>query len=223
MPIARRTRTAITSSNKPVYMTSFVRRTHEILKMGYDRLDAPRYSKHEEEDITGELVRSIQNTLQDRTAPRWAKNFWVIDEARVYDCKRLGKRRLRIDIEIIKSQQGPRPRFRFEAKRLRDSASRRAYLGSDGLGCFLDGRYAKEDEIVGMLGYVQEDSIDAHATALERTFVDNRQRYATRDEKQWLDAGLVKRLTTYRTTHNRADGISPIVVLHTFLSFVDDS
>ncbi|MCE9526864.1 MAG: hypothetical protein K8R36_12505 [Planctomycetales bacterium] len=167
MPIARKQTVDTGSGNKPIYRTSFVRHSHEILKMGYDLLDSPTYSGHEEEDITGELVRSMRVALQSRKAPKWAKNFWAFEETRVNDPTRLGKRRLRIDIEILKSQEGPRPLFRFEAKRLRDTASRREYLGKEGLGCFLDGRYAKEDDTAGMLGYVQADTISSHAKKLD--------------------------------------------------------
>jgi hypothetical protein len=189
--------------------------------MGYDRLDAAAFWQHEEEDITGELTRSMQDALQDRAAPKWAKNFWAVEETRIPDRMRMGKRRLRIDIEIIKGQQGPRPRFRFEAKRLRDAASRREYLGDDGLGCFLHGRYARDDEIAGMIGYVQEGTVEAHATALERVLLSDPTRYSAQGCDQWMKTELVDKLITYRTEHNRRALLPPIILLHTLLSFAD--
>ena len=221
MPIARRNQTEIQSKNTPIYRSSFVCHSHEILKMGYDRLVAPAFSEHEEEAITGELTRAMLGALEDRDAPKWAKHLWVIEEARVHDPSRLGKRRLRIDIEFIWLQDGPKPRFRFEAKRLNDASSRRKYLGEDGVSCFLDGRYAKEDEIAGMLGYVQKDSIASHVTALERTLKSDQKRYAVTGDQQWTVTPIIKELTTYRTTHNRSNSLPPIVLLHTFLSFTD--
>jgi hypothetical protein len=219
MPLARETTVDTTSGNKPIYRTSFVRRSHEVLKMGYDRLDPPTHAGHKEEDITGELVRSMQDALQDRSAPRWARNFWTVEETRVHDPSRLGKRRRRIDIEILKSQQGPRPRFRFEAKRLHDTASRMDYLGDEGLGCFLDGRYAKEDDIAGMLGYVQADVIDSHAQELERAMARDLDAYAVEADGQWKSRQIVNDLASFETRHRRKGSLPAITVLHTLLSF----
>lgn len=219
MPIAHWTQTDTRSDNKPVYQSSFVRHSHEVLKMGYDRLDSSAYSQHQEEDITGELVRSMQDALQDRNAPTWAKNFWAVEEARVNDLTRFGKRRRRIDIEIRKSQVGPRPRFRFESKRLNDTVSRRSYLGADGLGCFLEGRYANEDDIAGMLGYVQADSIESHALALEETIANNRETYAVQEDGRWRSCRILDDLTSFQTDHRRAGGLPGISLLHTLLPF----
>ena len=116
--------TTTASDNTPVYRASFATRSHQILEMGYDRLHAPSYSKSEEDDITGELIRAMHEALEDHTAPPWAKYFWAVEEVRVHETARHGKRRRRIDIEIIQVQAGPRPRFRYEAKRLHDSSSR---------------------------------------------------------------------------------------------------
>ncbi len=53
-----------------------------------------------------------------------------------------------------------RPEYNFEAKRLfRPGFPASKYLGRDGLGCFLDGRYARAYHEAGMLGYVQSDSV----------------------------------------------------------------
>ncbi len=208
-----------TSGNKAIYRASFVRHSHQILKMGYELLDPASYAGHEEEDITGELVRSMQDALQNCHAPQWAKNFWTVEETRVHDPTRLGKRRRRIDIEILRSQQGPRPRLRLEAKRLHDAASRREYLGHDGLGCFLDGRYAKEDDIAGMLGYVQAESIDFHAEELERAMARDLEEYAVETDGQWKPRKIVKDLASFETRHRRRDAIPAITLLHTLLLF----
>lgn len=219
MPIVRREAAETASDNTPVYRISFVSRSHQILRMGYDRLDAPKLSRHGEEEITGELTRSMQEALQDRRAPRWAKNFWAVEETRVHEETRLGKNRLRIDIEIIRSQAGPRPRFRFEAKRLHDVTSRREYLGDDGMGCFLDGRYAGEDSIAGMLGYVQANTVVSHATALKQALKADAEKYATLDDDQWIPTKFIKAFASYRTSHSRTKGLPDIILQHTLLDF----
>ena len=59
------------------------------------------------------------------------------------DGEREGKRRLQIDIEVIEYATRTSTTLSLRSEGLRDSDSRREYLGHEGLGCFLDGRYAR--------------------------------------------------------------------------------
>ncbi len=219
MPIQRPESAKRTSGNTQVYRSIFIARAHQILKMGYQSLDAGSYCNSEEEDITGELTLAMKNALEDRAAPRWSKNFWVTEEVRVNAENRRGKRRLRIDIEIIQNQQGPRPKVRFEAKRLSDTASIREYLGGEGLARFLDGRYASEDNVAGMLGFVQSESVAHHAAELESALKLDNSALAITDDEQWVLTRFSKCLDCYRTTHFRLKGLEQIVLLHTLLDF----
>jgi len=219
MGLARREYLQTRSANKPDYAESFINRSHHILSMGYARMDAPSFAKHEEEDITGELTRAMQEGVQDHSAPRWAKHFWPSEETRIHDEERLGKRRRRIDIEIMQHGVSPRRRFRFEAKRLHDSASHRDYLGEDGLGCFLDGRYAREDEIAGMLGYIQEGSIPARRDSLADALRADPEKCAVAKGGEWTKASVVEDLSTFRSVHKRTHPLPPITLLHTLLLF----
>lgn len=219
MVLARGERLQAQSANKADYEKSFLYRSHRILSMGYTRLDAPSFSNHEEEDITGELARAMQEFVQDPSAPRWAKHFWPSEETRIHEEGRSGKRRRRIDIEIMQHGISPRRRFRFEAKRLRNSTSHRDYLGKDGLGCFLDGRYAREDQIAGMLGYVQEGSIQHQASCLADSLEADPKKHAVAEDGKWTESRVVKDLSTFRSVHNRTFGLSPIALLHTLLLF----
>ena len=115
MGFARRRQPRPQSHNKPEFQTSFVTHTHCLVRMGYERLDVRSFADRQEEEITGELTRAMQSALQDPRSPRWAKNFWVHEETRVHGHGRLGKRRFRIDIEIMRHGLAERPRFRFEA------------------------------------------------------------------------------------------------------------
>lgn len=223
MPITPQGPVGAQSGNNPLYRTSLVHRSHQILKMGYDLLDYATFAGSEEEVITGRLTKAMQDALQDVTAPKWSKNFWPVEEVRVNDGDREGKRRLRIDIEVVQHQHGPRPRFRFEAKRLRDSTSRRDYLGDEGLGCFLDGRYAAGDPDAGMLGYVQESSTDDHSINIANLLSAEPTRYAITVGGEWKEHQLVKGLGTYASIHQRAEGLPQIVVFHTLLLFCQPS
>ena len=125
-----------------------------------------------------------------------------------------GAERLRKELAHLKG-----PDREAMAKRLRDAASRRSYLGEDGLGCFLDGRYAKEDSIAGMLGYVQQDSVQGQARRVADTLEAAPENYALVAEGQWREVAIVRELSTFRSIHSRRRPLGPITLLHTFLLF----
>jgi hypothetical protein len=219
MPIIPKEPDDSASENKAPYRASLVNRSHQILKMGYDRLDSGSLVASEEEVITGRLTQAMQDSLEDMKAPLWTKNFSAHEEKRVNDGERDGKRRLRIDIEVIEHLRGPRPRFRFEAKRLRDTDSRREYLGHDGLGCFLDGRYAASDPDAGMLGYVQEGKAVEHVAAIAEYLRKDPARFGVAQASGWKEHRLVKGLQTFASSHQRTGGLRDILVFHTLLDF----
>lgn len=220
MAALRRTPPPPTPRSRPEYQKSFITRVHQVLSMGYERLDPRALADQEEEDITGELTRAMQTALQDPHSPRWAKNFWAQEEIPVHGQGRLGKRRPRVDIQVMQHGVAKRPRFRFEAKRLHDARSRRAYLGHDGLGCYLEGRYAPDDEMAGMLGYVQQGTVEDHAASLAQMLRKNPKRYFVTEHGQWAVAPVVATQSTYRSVHERVDPLPCIMLLHTLLPFI---
>jgi hypothetical protein len=219
MPITPQEPDDFGSDNRVSYRTSLVNRSHHVLKMGYDLVDPVSLAASEEEVITGRLTKAMQDALEDLEAPLWAKNFSAVEETRVNDSEREGKRRLRIDIEVIEHKRGPRPRFRFEAKRLRDSDSRREYLGHDGLGCFLDGRYAASDPDAGMLGYVQEGKAADHVVKIADYLLRDPVRFGVSQDGGWKEHRLVNGLQTYASSHQRTGALPDIVIFHTLLNF----
>jgi len=219
MPITPQEPDDSASDNRVPYRTSLVNRSHQVVKMGYDLLDPASLAASEEEVITGRLTKAMQDALEDLEAPLWAKNVWAVEETRVNDGEREGKHRRRIDIEVIEQRRGPRPRFRFEAKRLRDSDSRRDYLGHDGLGCFLDGRYAVSDPDAGMLGYVQEGTEEAHVTAISESLLKDPARFRVAQYGGWKEHPLVRGLQTYTSSHQRTGVLPGILIFHTLLNF----
>lgn len=187
--------------------------------MSYDRLQAGNFAGAEEEEITGELQRSMQSALEAPGAPPWAKNFSAHEEVRVHDPAKKGKRRRRIDIEIMHHRLGPRPRFRFEAKRLRDSASHRDYIGEEGLGCFLNGSYAGSDGAIGMIGYVQTESVAHHAEKLLNIFVSEAVRLCVTVDGAWSSVQLGTAMPTFRSQHARRTDQSVFDLFHALLPF----
>ncbi len=198
------------------YLSSFVIHVHQLLKLGYDTLTPAESIAEREETITGRLTAAMKSVLRSRTAPDWTGDLTVHDEVHIEDGIRLGKRRLRIDIEFEQFRRGPRPIFQFEAKRLRNAASLSAYLGSGGLGCFADGRYAKDQDMAGMLGYIQAGTVEQRAAQLASKLDKHPSTLTT---GRWRPRPLVPLLPTYETRHQRRAPLGPITILHSLLIF----
>jgi len=208
------------SANGRAYAEVFLRRVHELVWHGYAKLEARKLRNSQEEDITGELVRAIERFLDDTTAPHWTRLFSVHEEPRIHDPKRKGKRRLRLDIRIDSAQELPRSRMRFEAKRLGPRHGVSVYLGPDGIHCFLDGRYAREDWCGGMLGYVQEGKTDEWASAIERAMQADSAKLRIRRSGGWRSVRVAAELrSTYLSAHDRPSVGHPIEIFHTLLLF----
>ncbi len=152
------------------YRRSFMLDVYRLIAQGHRSLALEGMAEREEPAITGILVNAIERYLDDPGAPDWTERYAVQEERPIHDSAIEGKARSRVDIEIESSRRRPRPRFQFEAKRLRltDSKSLSSYLGQDGLGCFLSGRYATSNEQAGMLGYVQSGTALEWATRIHK-------------------------------------------------------
>ena len=163
-----------TSDDRHEYLSVFRRQVFELLRRGYERLDSPDFHDSEEEDITGELIREIRNVTEDRSGPSWVSYYAIHDDPRINAPGRLGKRRLKLDIEFERTGAGKNPRYPFEAKRLSSHTHKMdKYLGTDGLRQFLSGNYASEVDEAGMLGYVQSETPSDWARKAHDTFVKN--------------------------------------------------
>ena len=156
------------SGNVEDYRQIALVRVHELLRLGYERLDRVSCRTAEETDISGDLADSIDDVL-DEGAQEWMDLLNVHNEAPVRSPHRMGKRRQRVDIRIDSALRRPRTRFAFEAKRLGIGHDVREYLGEDGLGRFLRGEYAATEDAAGMLGYVQSDKPEDWAGRIGRT------------------------------------------------------
>src|SRR5215813_6356214 len=162
------------SANRSDYEQLFIRRVHDLIKWGYDRLCASAYATQEETVITGDLAEAIEDILEYQNE-RWMQFFSVYDDPPVNEPitapRRRGKRRRRVDIKFDSSEISPRTHFCFEAKRLGKGNPVSRYLGTDGLGCFLSGSYAGAERRGGMLGYVQSDDEQTWAAKIDKELV----------------------------------------------------
>ncbi len=127
------------SSNRPDYRASFLRDVHLLIARGYSRLTPASLSKTVEEELTEHLANAMTDVIDETTSPRWMHRYFVVDDRHVRHARRKGKRRPRVDIEIINVKSRLRPCFHIEAKRLGRGNGVGKYLGKSGLGCILSG------------------------------------------------------------------------------------
>ena len=211
-----------TFDDRHEYRSVFRRQVFELLRRGYERLDSPDFQDSEEEDITGELVREIRNVVEDRSGPSWAQHYAIHDDPKINTPGRLGKRRLRLDIEFERTGAGKHPRYPFEAKRLSSQthAKMDKYLGPDGLRQFLSGNYAREQDEAGMLGYVQSETPSCWAKKVHDTFIKDTDLHQLCFDGNWKHVdNLTNFDNCYRSKHNRPSVGKPITLFHVFLSF----
>ncbi len=170
----------LSTGSKRVFIDAFIRNAHLILLAGYARLDAPAYQAREEDEITGDLAREMNEVIGTDPAP-WMRMFQVHDQHPVTSPgkpgsdRRVGKRRSKIDLQFVANTGSGFHRFSWEAKRLGPGHAIGAYLGPDGLGCFLTGQYSSECDFAGMIGYAQSNEekhwLELLAKGLDKTGV----------------------------------------------------
>jgi hypothetical protein len=207
------------SGNRNAYLDTFLIDAHRLLVLGYARMRPEKRQTTEEEIITEDLVTAINEMIEGSEGKRWMQRYIATDNHPVSSPHRKGKRRPRVDIEIVQLQ-GRRPRFQFESKRLGKSPYTVAKYLEDGLRRFLEAQYARESDQGGMLGYVQVGSCDKWANQIEKSLLKNRQGYKMPRSTSWEPCRIIDELKyTYRTQHDRPSLGRPIRVYHTLLLF----
>ena len=189
---------------------------HTLLWMGFSRLKRSTISNLDEPAISGLICESIEAIFDSAESPAWVTDYDIHDDPPVHNRNRLGKYRRRVDIKLKSRRSRPRLRFCFEAKSFRTSKSISAYLGNDGLGRFLDGSYSSDQEIGGMIAYVQVEDCDGWCMKIVA-------RLDTETHKlgrggMWTLVKITDDLPhTYRTIHKREKQLTNITIIHTLL------
>lgn len=144
------------------YWPDFRKHVHELLVYGYKTAKLQIKHGHNETDITGFIAHAIDNWLNSPDSPDWCSQIDLREDPPIPGEGRTGRRRRRPDLVFVFVKKGHRPLYFFESKRLREQKTHREsyYLGEEGLGCFINGAYARNFDEAGMLGYVQCDTVD---------------------------------------------------------------
>jgi len=153
------------------YDYGFRRDAHQLLAWGYqDALPEIHYNLMEEE-ITGLIVEAIEKRLDNPSTPEKFDRYSIDEEKPIAIEERKGKKRRRLDLVVVSGHSRPRPKYIFEAKRLRKNGYPISkYVGKDGLHCFVKGVYASQYPEAAMVGYVQSDAASYWETELKRSF-----------------------------------------------------
>lgn len=126
MSVAERNQEGSTLALRDIYILELREHALVLIWLGYQRMQGSDFSTSEEDDITGELARHMDEITQAEDVLPWADRYTVKEQIRSHTPDKLGKRRPIVDVEVERHQRGPRPRLRFEAKRLgRGVGSRR--------------------------------------------------------------------------------------------------
>ena len=207
------------------YAAAMSRHALQLIAEGYAGMDHTRFADEEETVITGELVAGIRAFLESgEGSPAWCGHYSVPEEQPMNVHGKLGKSRPRVDIEFVRVVRGKRPRLRFEAKRLHSTTGHTVgvYLGKEGLGCFLSGKYPMTHAEAGMLGYVQSEDEPTWAGRIASALRQRRAQYAVADPPFSTQTARGGPPHTY-VSHHHAEAAPHIRVHHVFLQFLHAS
>jgi hypothetical protein len=153
------------------YDYGFRRDAHQLLVWGYQDALPEIHCNLQEEEITGLIVAAMEKRLDDPSTPEKFDRYSVDEEKPIAVEGRKGKKRRRLDLVVVSGHSRPRPKYIFEAKRLRKNGYPIGkYVGEDGLQCFVKGVYASQYTEAAMIGYVQSDAARYWESELKRSF-----------------------------------------------------
>lgn len=207
------------SKNTTAYRKVFLEHVHQLIQFGYSRLTPANHVADDEPAITGHLVDSMNDVIDDKKSPRWARFYSVHDDPPVRHQTKTGKRRKRVDIRFDSIESIPRTRFFLEAKRLGKKNPVGDYLGDEGLGCFLSDEYAVSEPDGGMLAYVQDKDAVHWASSLLKRIGKAKNKYAVCANGAWKTIRFAGGPAhTFTSRHTRKSG-NRIDIYHSFLIF----
>jgi hypothetical protein len=153
------------------YDYGFRRDAHQLLAWGYQDVLPQIHCNLREEEITGIIVEAIEKRLDDPSTPEKFDRYSIDEEKPISVEGRKGKKRRRLDLVVVSGHSRPRPKYIFEAKRLRKNGYPISeYVGKDGLQCYIKEIYASKYPEAAMVGYIQSDAATYWENELKRRF-----------------------------------------------------
>ena len=200
------------------YDYGFRRDAHQLLAWGYQDALTEIYCNLQEEEITGLIAESMEKRLDNPSTPEKFDRYSIDEEKPIAVEGRKGKKRRRLDLVVVSGHSRPRPKYIFEAKRLRKNGYPIGkYVGEDGLQCFVKEVYASQYPEAAMIGYVQSDVASYWESELKRSF-DGDLKDDLRITQLLQKAPVLSSIPdVWVSSHERITGNS-IAVYHIFLN-----
>jgi hypothetical protein len=197
------------------YNYGFRRDSHQLLAWGHQDASPQIHCDLMEEEITGLIVEAIEQRLDDPTTPEKFDRYSVDEEKPIAIEGRTGKNRRRLDLVVVSGQSRPRPKYIFEAKRLRKNGYPIGkYIGEDGLQCFSKGVYASQYPEAAMVAYIQSDTASYWEKELKRTINDDLSCTKQPSEK----VPVIESISDVWVSEHEREHSSSIIVYHIFLN-----
>ena len=161
------------------YLTVIREDAHLLLAWGYTDSRSKFPTARDEYDLTGFLADAMDARIDNPETPERFSLYSVHNERPISSKSECGKDRPKLDIQIERCGIRPKPSYTFEAKRLRDdtkaspSDSLSQYLGDDGVGRFVAGKYEGESVEAAMLGLIQAHPPEFWLERIGRAFEDD--------------------------------------------------
>lgn len=218
------------SDNVSDYKLAFLQRVHCLLQLAYESLTPADYEGAEEDDITGDLCKHMTYLTETAPSERWMARFSVHDQHPANDVTsvktkqpRKGKRRPKIDIRIVCKHRIPNAHYCIEAKRLYRGDSAGEYANDEGVGAFICGDYAKDDDCGGMMGYVQTGHVNAWLPKIAAKLKAGSKLLVRADGKTWSDAAFANGPHHCLSSAHTRDSGRSIVIYHVLFVFTGTS
>jgi hypothetical protein len=207
----------------------FIERVHRLLQAGYETMtprELAELNLKSEPDITRALAMQIQRLIDEGAVPGISRG-WCVGENCPENLEHLplskqpaAKARKLPDLKFRYGGQREVLYFRFEAKKLAGTGEYEALVSwEEGLGRFLRRVYGRQDPAGGLLGYVQTETPQAHASRVETALTANPKKYRVVATGQWAPVQWSHGPKhCYRVEHLR-EGAAVIAIFYSFLPF----
>lgn len=206
------------------YVSALREDAHLLLAWSYADARPNLRAARDEYDLTGMLADAMEARINNPLTPERFSLYSVHNERPISPTAELGKDRPKLDIQIERCGIRPKIGYTFEAKRLRDdqkanpSSCVAHYLGDDGVGRFVTGKYEKGNSEAAMLGCFQAHKAEFWINRIARAFADDViEKGRFNIVKAFQSCTIVQELPYEGSTlHRRANGAT-IRLFHIFL------
>ena len=206
------------------YLTVLREDAHLLLAWGYADARSKLRAARDEYDLTGLLADAMDKRINNPLTPDRFSLYSVHNERPVSPSSEMGKDRPKLDIQIERCGIRPKHVYTFEAKRMRDDAKASAseclaqYLGENGVGRFISGKYERESSEAAMLGCVQAHTPEFWMRLIEKAFQDDPVNGRFKIADGFRRCSIIAEIPDEGSTVHRRISGSRIRLLHILLS-----